>query len=374
MTTALYAFSGDPITFGHLDIINRAAHTFDQLIVAIGVNPNKKYTFSLQERELMAKESVTHLKNVTVASFTGLLIDFAYEQGVSIIIKGVRDQADFDYEKTLFQIGETHKLGIDTHLLFANPKLSHVSSSTVKEIQKAQGMIHEYVPLFVKQFLEARISDQYILGVTGEIGVGKTWVSHQLVDLGQQAGISVTNIELDQIGHDILQGSSQPGYKKVRLELSKTFGSKIRNKDGTINRKRLGEIVFREERQLSKLNQIMHTPLLVKLRRELQNKKGLILLNAALIAESDMAYLSNNNILLVKTNQILQRQRLKKKKFTDQQIKRRLASQHNFQQKKKKLNKIIRRDQHGQLWTLDNSQQNTSTEQLFKKIKAFFKL
>ena len=171
---AMYAFSGDPITYGHIDIIARASSAFDHVVAGIGANPDKKYMFNLEERTEMAKRSLTRFKNVEVASFQGLLVDYAYEQGIEVIVKGVRNAADFDYENVLHEVGVSQKLGIDTHILFARPELAHVSSSAVKSIQKEQGLIHEYVPLYVKQCLEARMSEQYIVGVTGEIGAGKS--------------------------------------------------------------------------------------------------------------------------------------------------------------------------------------------------------
>jgi len=118
MTRALYALSGDPITHGHLDIIQRAAKAFDQLIVAIGINQLKNYLFSLEEREEMARRSLANLKNVKVSSFTGLLVDFAYENNVDVIVKGVRSNQDFEYEHNLHLMSESQRLGIDTFLLF----------------------------------------------------------------------------------------------------------------------------------------------------------------------------------------------------------------------------------------------------------------
>lgn len=158
MKRAIYAASLDPITFGHIDIIERAVQMFDELVVAIGANPDKKYMFSLEERVDMARYSLAHIHNVRVTSFSGLLVDFAYEQRADAIVKGVRDVKDFSYEQLLHQVGVSQKLGIETILLFARKDLEHVSSSVVKAIQKEQGFIHEYVPLCVKQRLEERMS------------------------------------------------------------------------------------------------------------------------------------------------------------------------------------------------------------------------
>jgi len=90
-------------------------------------------------------------------TFEGLLIDFAYEVGADVIVKGVRNPSDFEYEANLYHLGESQKLGIDTFILIARPQLAHISSSAAKEIQKDQGLIHEYVPLNVKQALEIKL-------------------------------------------------------------------------------------------------------------------------------------------------------------------------------------------------------------------------
>ena len=98
MTRALYALSGDPITHGHLDVIKRAAKAFDQLIVAIGINPLKNYLFTLEERKEMAQRSLAQYKNVKVLSFTGLLVDFAYENNVDFIISMSMNKSEIPAE------------------------------------------------------------------------------------------------------------------------------------------------------------------------------------------------------------------------------------------------------------------------------------
>ncbi|MBI5148417.1 pantetheine-phosphate adenylyltransferase [Candidatus Pacearchaeota archaeon] len=361
MVKALYAFSGDPITYGHMDIINRAAKSFDEIIVGIGANPEKEYIFTLEERRDIAQKSLADIPNVKVVSFSGLLVDFAYENGIPVIVKGVRDSKDFEYEASLHNAGETQKLGIETFILFARPELAHISSSTVKAIQKEQGLIHEFVPLYVKQCLEAKMSEQYIVGVTGEICAGKSYICKKFEELGKEKGVQVANIELDEIGHQILGDLKEPRYEEVRETIAKIFGEKVRQENGMINRKALGEIVFDDFQQLKKLNEIMYTPLLVRLRRELYGKKGLILFNAALIAESDMGYLCNNNVILINVDKKSQERRMRGRALTEQQIKTRLASQYNFDEKFKMLDKAIKRDNQGKIWLLNNSDNSDSS-------------
>ncbi len=363
----MYAFSGDPITYGHIDIIERASKVFDKVMVGIGANPKKQYTFSLEERTEMAKKSLKRFSNVEVVSYSGLTAYYAYENGINVIVKGVRNSADFDYEDMQDEVHKSQKLGgIDTHILFARPELAHISSSTVKGIQIEQGLIHEYVPLYVKQCLEARLSGQYIVGITGEIGSGKSYVSRKFCDIGKTKGISVHNVELDRVGHQILGELKEPIYEEIRRQIIDTFGEKIRKPDGMIDRKALGEIVFNDNNSLDKLNAIMSTPMLVRLRRELYDKKGLILVDAALIAESNISYLCNNNVVLVNVDKQTQETRLKTRNLTHEQIQRRLMGQFPFKDKKEKLEKAIQRDNQGKIWTIDNSENSD------KKIKNVF--
>lgn len=376
MTRALYAFSGDPITYGHIDIIERAAQAFDELIVAIGINPAKDYLFSLAEREEMARQSLQGFKNVRVTAFDGLLVDFAYENGVDVIVKGVRSAKDFEYEQNLHLLGDSQRLGIDTFLLFTRPNLAHVSSSAVKELQHDQGLIQDYVTPYVKQCLEKKLSGQYIVGLTGEIGVGKSYLGQHLEKLGQQAGLSVHNIELDDLAHQIQENLSEAKYTQVRKEIVDNFGCAVTNKDGSINRKALGEIVFADQEKLTKLNEIMRTPVLVRLRKELKKKQGLILLNAALLAETAMMDLSNFNMILLKANEKVQKKRLLARGLSREQIRRRLASQYDWQKKKKMIETGIREHDHGQLWQLDNSADDNQVgiQRLWQEVLQYFQL
>lgn len=354
MKSAIYAFSGDPITYGHLDIIERAAKIFDRLVVAIGVNPAKSYLFSLEERTQMAKKSLLFLKNVEVMSFTGMLVDFAYENNIDVIVKGVRSSKDFEYEMSLHSLGESQQLGIDTFILFAKPSLAHISSSAVKDIQREQGLIQDYVPAYVKQCVEAKISGQYLVGLTGEIGSGKSYVGEKMLELARKKGIEAHNIELDHLSWQIQEDLQEEKYALVRKKITDLFGAEVAKADGSINRKVLGEIVFADQEKLKKLNEIMATPILVRLRRELKDKKGLIFLNAALLVEASMSQLVNYNMLLLSVSEKFQQERLLGRGLNQEQIQRRLQSQYNFLNKKKHLEGNIAKYGQGKLWILEN--------------------
>jgi len=360
MRKAIYALSGDPIHKGHVDIVRRVTQVFDEVVVGIGVNPEKSCLFSLEERVEMARRSLSQIPQAVVIAFEGLLVDYAYEQGIHVIVKGVRNANDFDYENILHVVGESQELGVDTYVLFARPELMHVSSSVIKALQKEEGFIHQYVPLYVKQCLEARVSGQYILGVTGETGSGKSRVSEGFMKQAEARNIPVHTIELDDLGNQILEERQEPSYLQVRERVAEEFGEAVRNPDGTINRKNLGEIVYQGVERLSKLNQIMERAVMVRLRRELRRKRGLVLLNGALIAESNLTHLCNNNIVLVTCDKGSQERRLRERGFNKRQIGRRLASQYSEKEKKNKIQSGIEAENHGRLWILDNS--NTGSE------------
>jgi len=363
MVRAIYAFSGDPITYGHINIVERAAKSFEELVVGIGAHPRKDYLFNLDERLYMAREALKHLSNVLVEPFSGLLVDYAYEQNIPVVVRGVRNAEDLQDEQDFHYAGATQKLGIETHLLFADPKLSHVSSSTVKAMQKEQGLIHEFVPPHVKQMLEERISGQYILGVTGEPGSGKSFVCKEFVRRGQEMGIDVYNIEMDHIGHDILSNRDEERYRAVREEIADTFGGDVMV-DGVIDRRRLGTIVFNEVGKLNELNRIMETPMIVRLRREMYGRPGLHLINAALLAEADMSYLSNNNTLVVWTDKNSQWERLSRRGWDSSQISRRIDSQYNTSEKVRRLKERVERDRYGTVYSYDNRSSMRSDDNL----------
>lgn len=376
MARAIYAFSGDPITLGHIDIIKRAAKVFDELIVGIGVNPNKKYLFNPEERKTIARKALADLKKVAVISFKGLLVDYAYENNIPIIIRGIRNSNDFDFELMLYQIGETQKMKIDTFFIPSRQEMAHISSSAAKELQLEQGLIHEYVPLFAKQKLEEKLSRQYILGITGEFGVGKLYICEKMEELGKQVGVDVHTIDIDKIGYEILECLMEPVYVELRKSIMQEFGIGIKANRNFINSKALGKILFKDLKKLNRFNQITYKPLLLRLRRELYGKKGIILLNSDLILESKMAYLCNNNIILVKANKEAQLKRIKLRDYTEVQIGNRLASQYTAGKKEKLIKAQIAKEKQGILFRIDNSNPGNmdNIKILFTKIIDDFKI
>jgi pantetheine-phosphate adenylyltransferase len=145
MVAALCPGSFDPITNGHLDVFERAAGLFDEVVVTVTVNPSKRGMFSPQERMELIAEATGHLGNVRAASWQGLLVDFAREQGIGAIVKGLRSAADFDYELPMAQMNR-RLTGVDTVFVIADPAHACLSSSLVKEVAALGGDVRGMLP------------------------------------------------------------------------------------------------------------------------------------------------------------------------------------------------------------------------------------
>lgn len=150
MRAAIYPGSFDPVTYGHLDIIRRASSIFDELTVSVLNNITKTPLFSVEERVRMLEEATKDLPNVTVDSFSGLLIDYADRKGVHVAIRGLRAITDFEYELQIAQTNRKFSDGnLDTVFLTTSLEYAYLSSTTVKEIASFNGDISKCVPDFV---------------------------------------------------------------------------------------------------------------------------------------------------------------------------------------------------------------------------------
>lgn len=157
MTDAVYPGSFDPVTYGHLDVIERAASRFDRLIVACLHNPAKAGLFDLEERVRLLEQATRDVAHVEVATFEGLLVDFCADRGVGVIVKGLRAVSDFEYELQMAQMN-SRLGGVETFFLTTSPVYSFLSSSLVKEVARFGGDVSDFVPPPVAAGLRARLA------------------------------------------------------------------------------------------------------------------------------------------------------------------------------------------------------------------------
>lgn len=155
----IYPGSFDPLTNGHVDIIRRLSSMFDEVIVAILINENKKSLFTVGEREDIIREAIEEegLNNIRIDSFNGLLVNFAKEHDIKIIARGLRAVTDYEYEKNIARVNSTLYQGLETIFLLSNPTYSFVSSSGVREIAAFKGD----VSAFVSPSVEKKIKEKF---------------------------------------------------------------------------------------------------------------------------------------------------------------------------------------------------------------------
>ncbi len=159
MSRAVCPGSFDPVTYGHLDIIGRAAGLFDEVVVAVGVNQSKSRLFSPEERLEMLTEACADLPNVRVEGFTGLVTDFCSTVGAKSLVKGLRSSSDFDYELPMAHMNRA-LTAVETVFLPASTGQSFVSSSLVKEVAGLGGDIAAFLPPTVHARLLARLAER----------------------------------------------------------------------------------------------------------------------------------------------------------------------------------------------------------------------
>jgi pantetheine-phosphate adenylyltransferase len=154
---AVYPGVFDPVTLGHMDIIRRGAALFDRLIVAVAVNPEKRSFFTLEERIALVREAASGIPRVTVDSYHGLTVEFVARHGASVILRGLRQHSDFEYE---YQLALTNRTisGVETLFVMADEKVAFISSRLVREVAGLGGDVSQFVPKNVAKALREKLA------------------------------------------------------------------------------------------------------------------------------------------------------------------------------------------------------------------------
>lgn len=158
MTLAVYAGSFDPVTFGHVDLIERAAKLFDKVLVALGKHPTRHALFPVDDRLSLLREATTHVPNVEVDAFDTLLVQYCRDRSATILVRGLRHAMDFEYELQIAQANADMAPEIDTVFLPTSSKLGFITASLVREIASHGGDVSRYAPPCVCKALAARFT------------------------------------------------------------------------------------------------------------------------------------------------------------------------------------------------------------------------
>lgn len=147
---ALFPGSFDPITLGHVDIIERAVPLFDEIKIAVGTNSAKNYLFSLEQRVQWIEQTFAHEPKISVITYEGLTVDFAKERGVQFLLRGLRNPADFEFEKAIAQANREMVPDLETVFLLTSARYAYISSSIVREVYNHGGDFQKFVPATVQ--------------------------------------------------------------------------------------------------------------------------------------------------------------------------------------------------------------------------------
>lgn len=150
MKIAVFPGSFDPITLGHYDVISRGLPLFDKIIVAIGENASKKYMFTLEQRITWIKETFKDEPKIEADTYSGLTVKYCKEKGANFILRGLRNPADFEFEKAVAQTNRKLEPNLETVFLLTSSGLSHISSSIVRDVLRHDGDYSQFVPSVVK--------------------------------------------------------------------------------------------------------------------------------------------------------------------------------------------------------------------------------
>ncbi|TRN21576.1 pantetheine-phosphate adenylyltransferase [Vibrio furnissii] len=156
ISRVIYPGTFDPITNGHLDLIERAASMFDEVIIAVAASPSKNTLFTLEERVAFAKAVTSHLDNVTAKGFSGLMVDFAKAEGATVLVRGLRTTVDFEYEFGLTNMYRRLMPGLESVFLTPAEEYAFISSSLVREVAIHGGNVDAFVPELVAKALHSK--------------------------------------------------------------------------------------------------------------------------------------------------------------------------------------------------------------------------
>ncbi|MBP6889061.1 MAG: pantetheine-phosphate adenylyltransferase [Candidatus Moranbacteria bacterium] len=304
----LVALSADPITFGHIDLIRRAKDLCDSLVILVANNDLKvgSYLFTLEERVAITKEAVQQagIANIYVIGSQNLLVDVYIREDCDIVFRGIRNEKDAAFEKEQMELHVHILPDLQGRIEFleSHEEYRMISSSLVKAFVRSHVDVSRFVPAFVKQLLEERICQQYILAVTGCQANGKTYVAESLARNLVESGIESHVISIDVLLRTLYDEDSL-GAQKIRLALSQLFGDDVLTADQKqVRRSVLKKRIFDSEQDTEK-RELLHSlvePHIDRLYREaLAGKKGLIIFEWAQLAEMKMSFWSNHQVIVV---------------------------------------------------------------------------
>lgn len=388
----LVAMSADPIHYGHLDLIRKAAVRCDKLFLLVSDNDAKKgsYVFGLSGRMDMARRLVENISNVEVIHPpTQVLADTYLRYNCDVLFRGIRNAVDYEYEKTQMAYHTLIYPHFNVEFIEAQGENRIISSTMIKAFVSHYIDVSKYVPNFVKRKLEERINNQHKIAITGEMSVGKSWVVDSIINrIGLIAlerdmiskSISATAIKVDELLRSIYEDDI-PGAVQMRQDMERycmdNGSEKLLLHNGAMNRKALGDFMFSEKctPEVRQYVQNLTMPLVHMRYREALCKagSGLIVFEWAQLAEMNMGSWTNHNAIVVDSPD--RKELLKQRNISDKVARERGQFQWNADTKVSHLRDAATKDGgDGYIIRFNNTIKDNQIDELVNQIVSLFQL
>lgn len=304
----LFAFSGDPITLGHVALIERIAKQCEKLTVVIAVSDTKTPTFTMDERRYFAEEAlrVARIKNVSVIASPDVLGAIFLDHNCDVLFRGIRGDKDRMEERELIGTYEAvwPFLKDRIFVIEASDAYRHISSSMAKVCARHCLPLEAFVPLHVKRALEERVAKQWKFGVTGRMASGKTWLSKKLCEACMSRGVPAHRVAIDEVILAAYNAQTEGG-EALRNSIAEMLGADALT-DDAVNTRFVGNVLFHADTsdEVRRAFLELTSPYVQReYQKILHKKEGLILVEWSQFAEMGMLPWVNNNIIHVYTDE-----------------------------------------------------------------------
>lgn len=379
---AAFPGSFDPFHNGHLSTIISflELHPDFFLYIIIGLNKEKQntYAFSPEEKAFLIEKTIPekYKKRIKIVLYSSIIADYLYEQNIQMFVKGIRNHRDFELESWTATVNSMFSGNPKTILIAqTDPLLINVSSDNLKNFTKWGLNAKYFASALTREALQLRLREQLLIGITGGMGTGKTTIAKKIQELSEKnndpKAIKIYHISLDELGKKIYSSDQTPRFLDIRKQVAKKFGADLLRKDTGIDTYKLGSIVFSASDKLEQLTEIILEPILYLLRKKLEETgKGIFIIEGANLVEQKLTFLFNENMIMVKTDGATQAQRLKEKKFSEEQIERRLKFQLSSENCLSAIIKMQKKEHYRLLVEIDGTRDiNKDARELYKKLQ-----
>ena len=376
----LFPLSGDPVHYGHVATVEQALEICDHVIVLLMQNSGKTSTFTLDERLMHARLAFRRIdpSRVTILASDGVMVDEFERLGCDVLIRGVRDRKDADYERDYVEAQRNlfpWFANAAVEILPARGAYKTISSSQIREGVRHYVAVDRFVPVSTHQLLQEKAHGQYLIGVTGGIASGKTSAVKMFMEyLRVTCGIATHALAVDQLVREVYADPCS-GCQNIRNTLAERFGTRVLTANrGDVNRAFLAECLFAdtpaaaedrrfvEELTLPAVRRLFRERLKNIRRLDPPGKKQLIFIEWAQPVASGLARWSNNNVIVVGAPEAERAKAIEQRQISDERLKTTCAIQGTSAQIETQLNNQIARDGAGQVVWFTNRWFSSSSD------------